>query len=452
MKLAIQLFAILSTALFRTADANAHGSLYAAYVVLGNNGQGIARVITGAQDCPSIEFDGKPGKMHLRASPGSVPARTGSLKNAQFPVLVCEVKLPPHVEHISIAGKALPVPKKNPQRIVVIGDTGCRMNLSEHAFQSCTDPEKWAFRQISTAAAAFKPDLVIHVGDYLYRESPCPKGAKGCTGSPWGYGFDSWRADFFAPAKRLLAAAPWVMVRGNHESCFRAGQGWFRFLDAQPLVPSRSCDDPENDSQGDFSEPYSVPVSHDTQLIVFDSSKTANSAYSPEDSTYQRYLSEFRKVDELAGRVPHSFFLSHHPVLAFAPGEGEGSTIKPGNRGLQSVMQALHPVRLFSPGIDAAFHGHVHLFEALDFADDHPATVVAGNSGTATDSPLPKALPEGAHPAPGAMVRRIISGSGVGFLTIERIGKQWLLTERNRYGKPQVRCTLRGQSLLCARL
>jgi len=453
MKFAIQIFAILATAFFRMPDANAHDSIYAAYVVLGNNGQGIARVITGAQDCPSIEFDGKPGEMHLRASPASVPVRPGSLKDAQFPVRVCEAKLPLHVRHISVAGKALPVPRENPQRIVVIGDTGCRMNLNEHAFQSCTDPEKWAFRQISTAAAAFKPDLVIHVGDYLYRESPCPKGARGCAGSPWGYGFDSWQADFFEPAKRLLAAAPWVMVRGNHESCFRAGQGWFRFFDTQSFAPSRSCDNPENDARGDFSEPYSVPIASDTQLIVFDSSKAANSAYSPEDSTYQRYLSQFRKVDELAGRMPHSFFLSHQPVLAFAPGEGQESGVtQPGNRALQSVMQELHPVRLFSPGIDAAFHGHVHLFEALDFADDHPAAVVTGNSGTATDSPLPKALPEGAQPAPGAMVRRIISGTGIGFLTIERIGKHWLITERNRYGKPQVRCTLRGQSLLCARL
>lgn len=453
MNYLLPIFAVLAAAFFRTADASPHENIYAAYVLLGNDGQGIARVITDAPACPDVRFDGKTEKMQLRASPADVPARPGSLKNAKFPVLVCDARLPAHVWHVSIAGRALPVPVKNPQRIVVIGDTGCRMNQSEHAFQSCTDPEKWAFRQISAAAAAFKPDLVIHVGDYLYRESPCPKGASGCAGSPWGYGFDSWQADFFDPAKRLLAAAPWVMVRGNHESCARAGQGWFRFLDTQPFAPSRSCDNPEDDPEGDFSEPYSVPIAGDTQLIVFDSSKAANSAYSPEDAAYQTYLSQFRKVDELAGRMPHSFFLSHHPVLAYAPDEEkEDGPAHPGNRGLQSVMQAIHPLRLFSPGIDAAFHGHVHLFEALDFADDHPATVVTGNSGTATDNPLPETLPEGEQPAPGAMVNRIVSDSEVGFLTIERIGKQWLITERNRLGKPQVRCTLRGKSLLCARL
>jgi hypothetical protein len=49
--------------------------------------------------------------------------------------------------------------------------------------------------------------------------------------SPWGYGWDTWKADFFDPAQALLKAAPWVMVRGNHETCTRAGQGWWRFLD-----------------------------------------------------------------------------------------------------------------------------------------------------------------------------------------------------------------------------
>ncbi|MHB1098889.1 MAG: hypothetical protein ACYCZR_04970, partial [Burkholderiales bacterium] len=152
MKYPIQIFAILVAAFFRTADASTHDSIHSAYVVLGNNGQGIARVITGAPTCPDIEFDGNSRKMALRVPPAEIPARTGSQKDARFPVRVCEAKLPPHVGHISIAGKALPVPRENPQRIVVIGDTGCRMNLNEHAFQSCTDPEKWAFRQISTAA------------------------------------------------------------------------------------------------------------------------------------------------------------------------------------------------------------------------------------------------------------------------------------------------------------
>ncbi len=76
---------------------------------------------------------------------------------------------------------------------------------------------------------------MIHVGDYVYRETPCPEGNTTCAGSPWGYGWDVWNADFFEPAAPLLANAPWLVVRGNHENCARAGEGWLRFLDPLPM-------------------------------------------------------------------------------------------------------------------------------------------------------------------------------------------------------------------------
>ncbi|MDW4746763.1 metallophosphoesterase, partial [Escherichia coli] len=84
----------------------------------------------------------------------------------------------------------------------------------------------------------------LHVGDYHYRENACPPDVAGCQGSPWGYGWDTWQADLFQPAAPLMAAAPWVLVRGNHEECARAGQGWFRFLDPRPYSAARSCDNP----------------------------------------------------------------------------------------------------------------------------------------------------------------------------------------------------------------
>jgi hypothetical protein len=104
------------------------------------------------------------------------------------------------------------------------------------------------------------PDLVIHVGDYHYREDPCPLGNAGCAGSPWGYGWDVWDADFFTPGAPLLAAAPWIVIRGNHEACGRAGQGWYRFLDPRPLAPLGTCDDPANDETADYTATYAVPL------------------------------------------------------------------------------------------------------------------------------------------------------------------------------------------------
>src|SRR6516165_4212442 len=70
-------------------------------------------------------------------------------------------------------------------------------------------------------AAGFEPDLVLHVGDYQYRENKCPVDIAGCVDAGWGYGWDTWDADLFTPGAALLAAAPWIMVRGNHEECAR---------------------------------------------------------------------------------------------------------------------------------------------------------------------------------------------------------------------------------------
>jgi hypothetical protein len=117
-------------------------------------------------------------------------------KPSAFPVLTCDAVLPAGVRSVSVAGKALPVPVADVKKIVVIGDTGCRLKTADNYFQSCNDSDQWAFREMTVAAAAQKPDLVLHVGDYHYRENACPDGNPACSGSPWGYGWDTWKADF----------------------------------------------------------------------------------------------------------------------------------------------------------------------------------------------------------------------------------------------------------------
>ena len=186
------------------------------YVVLGEEGQAVARAITSEAACPSIELDGRAQAMDVRARPSVVPERSrplgsGGAKAAAFPVLTCEKAIPRGVSRAAIDGRALPLPKAEPQRIVILGDTGCRLAAfgpASQAHQACNDPVAWPFATIADSAAAAAPDLVIHVGDYHYREDPCPPGNAGCAGSPWGYGWDAWEADLFAPSRRLLAAAP----------------------------------------------------------------------------------------------------------------------------------------------------------------------------------------------------------------------------------------------------
>ena len=168
-----------------------------------------------------------PAQMIAQRATVSPAANT---KPSAFPVLTCEARIPAGTTQASVSGQPLPLPRARPERIVVIGDTGCRLK-DNGDYQDCNRPEAYPFARIAALAAAWKPDLVVHVGDYHYRENACPADRPGCAGSPWGYGWDAWNADFFAPGQPLLRAAPWVMARGNHESCSRGGQGFWRFLD-----------------------------------------------------------------------------------------------------------------------------------------------------------------------------------------------------------------------------
>lgn len=430
----------------------------AAFVVLGDGGRRIARVVTTDVACPSATVDGVSRDMQLRAAPQILPLRTtrsdpADSKPSAFPVRVCEMTLPAAAFRASVGGHTLAVPSHDPRRIVVIGDSGCRIKRSDAVFQACNDPASWPFAQIAAAAAAMKPDLVIHVGDYQYRENACPRGNAGCAGSPWGYGWDTWDADFFAPAQPLLAAAPWVFVRGNHESCSRAGQGWWRLLDPRPLVPMRDCNDPADDERGDYSEPYTVPLSSDTQLIVFDSSKVATAPLSPTDPMYRHYEPQFRRALDLGAGVAHNFFLNHHPILGFAPDPTHPPDgVYPGNESLQSVLAATGGQRLFPPNIDALLAGHNHLFEVVSFQSAYPIQLISGNGGAWADAPLPGTLTRGAAPAPGAIVEDIVSTNVYGFTMLEPDAASdggWRVQARDRHGRSMTTCTLSGRKTRC---
>lgn len=419
--------------------------IQAAWVVLGEQGQATARVITEATGCPTLLQDGVPKTMNVRAMPASVEQRSAQSKPSAFPVLTCEFLLADGVQSVSVGERNLPVPKLLPLKILVLGDTGCRLKAADHAFQSCDDVDQWAFSTVAKTAANFAPDLVVHVGDYHYRESPCPANNAGCAGSPWGYGWDTWQADFFAPAAPLLAAAPWVMARGNHETCSRAGQGWWRFLDPRALQQGRDCNSEINDDRGDYSAPYAVPLGAGAQLIVFDSSKAPVKAFKEEDPAYQIYLKQYKAADQLAQQADFSLFLEHHPVLGFAVERNKSNRaeIKPGNLALQNVLQAIHPQRLFDPKVEMLLAGHVHLFEALIFKSDHPTQFVAGNGGSSPDANLPAVLPSNATPFKKAKVDQVISSDKSGFMTMERASAKattWVIKAWDKDGVLKTNC------------
>jgi hypothetical protein len=440
-----------------------------AWVEIGPNNQAIARLLTPYLSCPSITVDSVTSPMTVRALPAAEPIRPsstnatvvpgttitsdGNTKASVFTNTTCEFNIPAGAVHAGVAGLNLPLPKSTVNRVVVIGDTGCRVSIG-NVYQDCTPGVAntiWPFASISTAAAAMQPDLVLHVGDYHYRDNPCPSGNTACANTPWGYGSDVWQADLFTPAAPLLKAAPWVMVRGNHETCNRAGQGWYRYLDPNPYdtTDTKTCDNPTFDNAGttstdftlagNYNAPWAVSFG-DTQFVVFDSANTSKTAYSP--AAQQPYTAELAQAAALATPSFLNIWAVHHPVLGYTA--ANPPTV--GNPGLQSVMNAAYPGNYYPANVGLAMHGHVHDFQALDFSSNHPATFVAGNGGDNLDTALPATYNPNAVltgsgitlPALGTVVNSFAFSQEFGFLVMDRVGavgqKNWKFTSYRTNG------------------
>jgi hypothetical protein len=431
-----------------------------AFVVIGEDGAAIARVLTPGAACPSIRLDQRDLAMTVRAPAQTIAQRrtvspAQNSKPSAFPLLTCEAFIPAGTKQAEVSGAPLPLPRAQPNRIVVIGDTGCRLK-DNGDYQDCNRPEIYPFARIAAQAAAWKPDLVIHVGDYHYRENACPADRPGCAGSPWGYGWDAWNADFFTPGQALLRAAPWVMARGNHESCARGGQGFWRFLDPRPLLPGRDCNDAANDAIGDYSDPYAVPLGAGQQLIVADTSSTTYKGFSAGDSRMARYADTYRKMDALSQKATNSIAVFHHPILGFGANRDKAGVVSlfNGDKGLVDAFGAMN-ARLMPKGVQAVLSGHVHVWEQVSFASDHPTQFISGFSGTAEDIvPLPAVLPEGAQPAPGAIVDNISSWvDGFGYMTMERSGAgEWDVKVWDTNGAVRNTCRISGSKSVCAKV
>ena len=327
------------------------------WVEVGPEGTSVVRAIT-ENACPNVVFDGHEVATSLRSE---INQKFDGADPAFFPVRVCEVQVPTGAIAGTLEGNALPIARPNPQRIVVIGDTGCRVKVGD-PIQACNDPKSWPFSRIAAAAAAARPDLVIHVGDYAYRETLCPAGEAKCAGSPEPYGWEAWKADFFRPAKPLLEAAPWIMVRGNHELCQRAGNGWFRFLDiAETGSPDISgfelpC--------RDLTAPYIARLGAFGVMVV-----DGASASVPHGDLSGLANVVGRALADLPQKLPSELWIATHPPiglqLAAAPGDGPTNSVP---RNVSMVVS-----------------GHYHFFHSVRFAGDSVPQAVIGIGGTNLD-------------------------------------------------------------------
>lgn len=376
-------------------------NLTPAWVELGPDGRNVARIVVETGDaCPSLNADGRALPMQRRepVPEGFQPA--------------CEAAIPANTRSLKLGEQVLNLPA-TPNSVVVFGDTGCRVTKKE--LQACNDPMAWPFLHNAKTIAKEKPDLVVHVGDYLYREDVCPDAAKGCTG-PHGDNWPTWDADFFTPAAPALGAAPWAFTRGNHEDCERSWRGWFYYLD--PRAWDGKCTE-QSDAW--------IAQAGTLRIGVMDSALIANT-----DTGAAGYVPRVtEQLARLSGQV--DWISVHHPFWAYLP--GATPTIP-----LAAAWDKARP-----EGIQMIVSGHMHVFEFLAFTAGHPHQLVAGNGGTNLETaPIPQKIAW--QTVFGAPVRNGETRHDFGHTELHRVkkgpAKGWTLDLMDLDGSKALSCTV----------
>ena len=469
MHLIILLFASLSagTATARQAGpapapSDAPPGVHAAYVVIGEGRDGeataVARVIhDGADGCPRLVSE----DVSLEMAPRS--------DTHGFDVRVCEATIPFDVAlRVSWDGTPLPTVRRHPSRIVLLGDTGCKK-------KNCGDGPAEPFQTIAHMAASLEPppELVLHAGDFNYRNTgwfeegtdsvydagddapddprcqlDAPYVSQNADGSSRRDSWDAWRDDFFEPGRELLATAPLLAARGNHELCSRSGPGYFLFLD-----PATGDEQIECPPQGSASSPPDGALSHlvftpprvidlgTIRIGVVDSANACD-GFAPDELT-EIYADQLASIFSEPSSTP-LWLLTHRPFWAVGR-DGSDEPLQPLAVTLQQALS------LAAPELPSTFRlalgGHMHQFLAVTFPEQsHPAQLVVGNSGVATSL----ATPEGPFEATIDQTAARAFGSGThGFMDLRRDGPHWTATLTGADGSALVRCTM-GAAIECS--
>ncbi len=408
------------------------------WIQYGPNNTVLARAITTATSCPSASVGGTPLTLNARSAPTTT-----------FPVLVCEAAVPAGTgaTTATIDGVALKLPVAQPRRIIVIGDTGCR--LKGTSIQACNDPAQFPLARIGNFLASFRADLIVHVGDYYYRETctpnantlPCP------TGTSLGDNWNSWNQDWYTPAQAIMGSAPLALLRGNHESCARGNMGWFTLMDPSPFNAGEiTC---TAGSAFDFTTPYVVNAGQ-ASFMMFDSSFANDSAVTTSNvSMYQAQLSAI-----LPSLPANTIMVTHKPPFGLinTAGSGASTVVSGGDYDEQALFSngVPQPIKLI-------LSGHIHNFQAVKITNaGYAPQLVVGNSGTLLDPAyVPVSAPGGTYSTPGSgAVNTIQSTSDLsefGFAVLDAVPGGYTANMYDLTGTPHGRCVIQlaARNLAC---
>ncbi len=402
----------------------------AAFVLFGNSDSGetvgMARVILDGADtpCPSLISDDGKGRA-VPMTPRSNP------DPKSFPIQVCEAIYPRsgEVRISGFSGKLPPIPAEVHQ-VTVFGDTGCKPSDQNGCHQDSA--HHWPLHKMADAAAATDPapDLILHMGDYNYRGTPghihvngkkvrvydagdntsspsCelagPYYGQNSKGSDTPDNWSNWNKDFFEPAAKLLAAAPWVFARGNHELCSRAGPGWFYLLDpGSNLLGGEqrqlSCPPAESHDALIFRKPYRIGLGG-LAVVVLDSANACDQG----DLHQHHFDAQFSEIQKLVGATPEKDVLwlqTHRPLWGVKKPEHESA--KSANREpkeyafINHTLQTAYARYPIPQSLHLVLSGHMHRFQAISFPPERqarrPSQLIVGNGGVDLARNFPKHL------------------------------------------------------------
>ena len=320
------------------------------WVQFDSTGNLCLRIITKEEVAPHVMVEQVSVSLIQRAAP-----------TASFPVTIWETPLPIVVETVEVEGVELSL-STSFKKIAFIGDTGCRPN------QGC-DPSQWPFQEIAERILADKPDLIIHLGDYIYRhqyaqQKYCSQHIHFDEGDNWL----GWQKEFFAPLANVLPFIPWTFIRGNQESHPCASEGWRRFLDGYPY----------HEEEVDYDAPYVIALDK-VNLIVHDSSCIA--------SDYQQILPEDHLKHLTLPSSKPAWLLTHRPLWGIVNDQkhNEGTPLIILNE--HGTLQ--HFLKSFPETLTAIFSGHIHAFEIIKLSSSAVYQFVIGNGGVALEEDCP---------------------------------------------------------------
>lgn len=411
-------------------------------------------IVPNGINCPVlVTTHGRGTEKRTNMRERKAPATTD---NAFAALRSCSANIPAGASRAVVGSHTIPasLPKQT-RSIAVFGDSGCRLKGS--TVQDCNDPAAWPLARIAQSITREDPDLIVFTGDFFYREAACPDDLSSeCGASPApipGMPFKdsalAWQADVFTPMAPVLASAPIVVTRGNHEACDRGGNGYFIYFDPREGTEGTCAPVEQPDGSLVVSAPRVTPSfavdvavtpTRSLRLVVVDS---ANGWDCEVSSILPQQRAAYEAAQRLAAKKKESWLIVHRPVAAWQMNTDCGP-----NGGWISADQQVGSYGLLGD-YSVMVSSHIHTVETMNIPGI-PPQIVLGNGGTLLESPVPFALPvtgpsfadSMAYPAPTSGWWEIAFGYA---MVHPKPKGRWQWDIKHADGTPMQTCMLAGR-------